>query len=346
MLKKKYKISALLICSLLFVNTIFCQKSKKEFKREKRIEKQIKNDLKANNKVDSNYIELLPKDKILIGIQGGGVDNRYILRDNKNKKYYALSSSIIPSAGVHFKYKRLPTISFSLPLNLIVKNSPFVTKGYNFGLHFQPSRLLFFDMYMFQINGLKLDNINTNDTLQTYHGSNTFNLNMEMFFVFNNAKFSYKNAYLAGEIQKKSAGSVALGISYSFFNQKNEDKLFTSNLDLYKTLNYEKIWGFSLASMLGYMHTFVISKHWYIGAGLFYGPNLHFGKKWYNSSEKDKGYFNVSSTIKAKFATGYNSKKVLVKLIAHGGFYGYKPLKKNAFNNYISDFRLSITYII
>lgn len=329
---------------LLFsVQTSFAQS-----KKEQKLAKQAENDAKELTKVNQEYIEILPKDKILLGFHGGGIDDRFILRDNRNENYYHLSSSIVPSVGLDFKYKRLPTFSFSLPINLFTEKDPFITKGYNMGLHFQPSRLLIMDMYFFQISGLKLQEVGKTELkpLAEFHDSKTFNLTTEMFFLFNNAKYSYKNAFLSGESQKKGAGSVVLGISFSFFNQQNSEPFFNPNFSLNKTLNYEKNWGFSLASMLGYLHTFVINEHWYLGGGLLYGPNLHFGKANYFSSQKDKVYVNFSSSFKAKFTTGYNSNHLLVKFMGHTGFYGYKPYKKNAFNNYLTDFRMSVTYII
>lgn len=343
---KKYK--KYFIFLLFFFMSFSLKTAYSQSKKEQKLVKQAEEDAKELEKINPAYISILPKDKILIGMHSGGIDDRFVLRDNKNENYYHLTSSIVPSVGLHFKYKRLPTFSFSLPINIFSKKSPFITKGYSMALHFQPSRLLIMDMYFFQISGLKLHKVGKTqlNPVNEFHGSNTFNITSEMFFLFNNAKYSYKNAFLSGEIQKKSAGSVVLGISFSYFNQKNSQAFFTPHFTLNKTLNYEKIWGFSLASMIGYLHTFVISEYWYFGGGLLYGPNLHFGKADYYSSQKDKIYVNMSSSIKAKFTAGYNSKHVLVKIIGHTGFYAYKPSKKNAFNNYVSDFRMSITYII
>jgi len=352
--KDKYRLSTkklfALIIVVLFGFGVFssnAQETRKEKKKAKKLFKRDKKDARKLSKVNPDYIDLLATDKILLGMHTGGIDDRFVLRDNKNENYYHLASSIVPSVGLHFKYKRLPTISFSLPLNIFNKNSNFITKGYRFGLHFQPSRLIVLDAYFFQIKGLKLREVGVEkiEKDSTYHSSNTLNLTMEMFFLFNNAKYSYKNAFLSGEIQKKSSGSFVMGLSYSFFNQINDEHLFNPNFTLNKSINYKNNWGFSLASMFGYLHTFVINKNWYIGGGFLYGPNFHFGKAEYFGHQKDAIYANVSSSFKVKFATGYNSKHFLIKLIAHTGFYGYKPSKENAFNNYLTDFRLSGTYI-
>lgn len=343
-LLKKQTLLILLLIIIFSFQSVVAQETKKEkkaIKREKKEKKKLK-------KINQEYVEILPQDKILIGFHGGGIDDRFVLRDNKNENYYHLASSIVPSVGLHFKYKNFPTLSFSLPINTFAKNSPFITKGFSMGLHFQPTRLIIMDMYLFQINGLKLAEVGALklEKDSTYHGSSSFNMTMELFIVFNNAKFSYKNAYLSGEIQKKSSGSFVFGLSYSFFNQKNKEIFFNPNFRLNKSLNYKQIWGSSISSMFGYLHTFVLFKKWYIGGGFLYGPNLHFGYSQYNGVQKDHVYVNVSSSFKAKFALGYNSKHVLFKIIGHTGFYGYKPYKENAFNNYLTDFRVSFTYIL
>jgi hypothetical protein len=96
-------------------------------------------------------------------------------------------------------------------------------------------------------------------------------------YVVNYEKFSYKAAFNYNEKQKKSAGSMIIGL-YALFNGMGTDSTFIPGFAAEK---FQGIAGMkemgtgNVGLMCGYAYTFVIKRHWFVSIGLIPGFGLY-----------------------------------------------------------------------
>lgn len=105
-----------------------------------------------------------------------------------------------------------------------------------------------------------------------------------VYYVFNNRRFSYPAAFSHSWVQKKSSGSLLAGISCMFGNMDFDLSTITPSLaqDLDYMLNEIKMRNVTLK--LGYAYNFVPNKHWLIHAS--FTPGIMLWKK-YDSNVYD-----------------------------------------------------------
>lgn len=103
------------------------------------------------------------------------------------------------------------------------------------------------------------------------------NLGIVANYVVNYEKFSYKAAFNYNEMQKKSAGSMIVGL-YALFNAVGTDSTFIPGFAAEK---FQGIAGMkemgtgNMGIMCGYAYTFVIKGNWFVSLGLIPGLGLY-----------------------------------------------------------------------
>jgi len=101
---------------------------------------------------------------------------------------------------------------------------------------------------------------------------NALNVEVSSYYIVNHKKFSYRNSFGFTERQKKSAGSILLGVYYSYFNANANPSLvtppFRSSIDPASYISNGATQNFGLN--LGYIYTFVYKK-FYATASLVQG---------------------------------------------------------------------------
>lgn len=132
-----------------------------------------------------------------------------------------------------------------------------------------------------------------------------------IYYVFNNKRFSYRAPFSFTQSQIKSAGSFIVGTYLSDFSftadsSVVDDKIqyLFSSFPLLKSAN-----SFSTGLSFGYAYTFVLKKHWYITTTAV--PGLGFNV---NSVERENKTVvssgnNTSVKLKFTFGFGYTSHK-------------------------------------
>lgn len=92
-------------------------------------------------------------------------------------------------------------------------------------------------------------------------------------YIVNNKKFSYKSSFAFAEQQKKSAGSLLLGIYYSYFDATANEALvsppFRGSFDSLSYIRSAHTHNFGMN--LGYIYTLVFLKKYYATASLVQG---------------------------------------------------------------------------
>jgi hypothetical protein len=148
-----------------------------------------------------------------------------------------------------------------------------------------------------------------NDALPQLPDMRVISIGLNVFYLFNSDRFSYKAAFVRNQVQLKSAGSFTAGIfgnydlaetDNGFIPHEYPDSI-ASNFDL-KSFN-----TLALGITVGYLYTWVISKHFFINIGLTPG----FGNQRIQLGDV-KGEKSVKNTpaaqLAARAAIGYESK--------------------------------------
>lgn len=135
--------------------------------------------------------------------------------------------------------------------------------------------------------------------------------NFNIYYVFNNKKFSFRAPFSFTQSQIKSAGSVVIGTYLSNFAFTAESSVIDSRLNSsFKDFPSMKSGNsFSTGLSLGYAYTYVLKKKFYVSTALI--PGL--GTNKINLERMDSTVFtgknDVSVKLKFTFGIGYNTDK-------------------------------------
>lgn len=166
----------------------------------------------------------------------------------------------------------------------------------------------------------------------------------DIYYFFNNKKYSQGAAYNFSKIQKRSAGSLIAGVTIS----SQDVSLDFSNLpnsmiavlpDFSTNLKY-RFRYYDYCFLIGYGFNCVMGKHWLFNITAL--PSLGF-KHCTNVSEE--GENNIFSTnIKAKMSFIYNHKQLFAGMLSKMDLHWYSSRRYNFFNsieylNFVAGFR-------
>jgi uncharacterized protein DUF4421 len=125
-------------------------------------------------------------------------------------------------------------------------------------------------------------------------------------YVFNNKKFSYRSSFMQNEWQKKSAGSFLLGAEAYIGNSRADSTTIPTEVDSnVAAKNYIDMRFIELGPSVGYAHTFVIKKHFFIHGSLSLG--LTVGSTSYKGDDGTTKETGLSPNITTRLAFGYNT---------------------------------------
>ena len=139
--------------------------------------------------------------------------------------------------------------------------------------------------------------------------TNIIGLNVQ--YLFNSERYSYKASFVQNEFQKRSAGSPILGIEGHWMLGMGDSLLipgaYISNniLDDYSAFNQADIFNVGLNG--GYAYTFVVKQRIYLSASFIVG--LAGGKSWFHStptSETPLTGISLGLNNTSRISLGYN----------------------------------------
>lgn len=104
-----------------------------------------------------------------------------------------------------------------------------------------------------------------NETYPVLPDVNTLYTGVNAYYISNHKKFSYRASFMSNEIQKKSAGSFVLMLSYSFFKMDSDTGFVPGDLQSTIPLSSQIIDGKfnSWSIMPGYAYTLVFAKKFF-----------------------------------------------------------------------------------
>ena len=139
----------------------------------------------------------------------------------------------------------------------------------------------------------------------------SYTAGLDLTYIFNNQRFSYRAAMLQNEWQKKSAGSFLIGGSIIYHTTVADSSIIPSHINpsyFYDGKHFDRSNIFSVGPIIGYAHTFVIKKHFFVTASLNGSGNLGTTQLIiHDNTNKIKAIPVVGFRIETIFSAGYNS---------------------------------------
>jgi hypothetical protein len=208
------------------------------------------------------------------------------------------------------------------------------------------------DMFVQLYNGYYIKNSNsynnyTNDKPYAIRPDvRAINIGVSNYYIFNHKKFSYKNSFAFVEQQKKSAGSVLLGIYYTYFYATGNPSLVTQPFrSSFDTLSFiHSVYTNSFGLNFGYIYTLVFLKKFYATASLVQG----FGGKMVVYSRDDnsmiKQWVGGAGKLNVRLALGYNKGRYFIGTLGMVDYYFFRGKMDSTFDHSFGKFMVYIGY--
>lgn len=131
-------------------------------------------------------------------------------------------------------------------------------------------------------------------------------IGIHAYHMYNNRKHSYRSSYVQNEWQQRSAGTFVLGGAITLGNV-NADSSFTptSIQSNYEQRSVNGIRYIELGPGLGYSHTFVYDKHWFLNVSTTLNLNLGLTREFLSGPSQNS--ISFSPNLLFRTAVGYNS---------------------------------------
>ncbi|WP_343303327.1 DUF4421 domain-containing protein [Chitinophaga niabensis] len=261
---------------------------------------------------DSAYIEDHTED-LTVRIFGSRKYTYYDIVDKRLKEevLYRPNTSNNLGIGVNYKFIGI-NIGFKIPFINNDDDKYGKTKYLDLQSHLYLRKLVI-DFYGQYYKGYYLANRRFNSQALTLRPDmyNT-DLGLNVQYIFNDKRFSYRAAYLQNEYQKKSAGSFIVGGEVFAWKMKGDSALIPANLGVegfFDNEPFHKTSSVSIAANVGYAHTFVIKKYFFITASLTGSAGVNQTVLNYLDGRNKRREFGWQLNNTVRFSAGYNSSK-------------------------------------
>ena len=234
---------------------------------------------------------------------------------------YGIHSKV--AIGVGFNYSVVGVNLNISPWSSSVSNSKYgKTKSLDIRMNLY-GRKIIFDLYLMSHAGFYLSN--PESILNNWEDNGTYPLrpDMTMFssgivtqYLFNNKKFSLRATYLQNEWQKKSAGSFIVGGSFFYSHFHGDSSFVPSQVDPPDFINgyrFNHSSSYNLGISGGYIHTFVVKKHFFATLGLSIGPQISYASTSCMDTDQPKYIaFRMGFNSGIRAGIGFNSRRFFV----------------------------------
>lgn len=267
---------------------------------------------------DSAYIEDHTKD-LTMRLYGS---RKYTLYDVKDRTYdrelkYRPNSNFNIGVGANYKFLGL-NIGFKLPFI----NNDNKTYGKTSLLDLQSHiylRKLVIDFYGQYYKGYYLENPHV--AMPGYPAEDIYSLRPDLYsldiglnmqYIFNDKRFSYRSAYLQNEYQKKSAGSFLVGWEAFAVKVHGDSAIIPPSLGA------KGFWGgsdfnhtgiLSVAVNGGYAYTYVYKKHFFGTVSVVGAIGINRSKLTYPDERPDDHKTGLELNNTVRLSIGYNSNR-------------------------------------
>lgn len=250
------------------------------------------------------------------GIVGNGIVDNGLISNTKDSKEVLYRPNTPFNVGVGFNYRFIGVnVAFNLPFINKESGEYGSTKVLDLQTHIY-SRKLVVDFYgqiykgYYIANTRRLiSNLGSDNVEMIRPDARNVNIGLDVQYVFNARRFSYRAAYLQNDYQKRSAGSFLVGGGIFGMRMKGDSGLIPSYLvksGFFNGENFYRTRIFSAAANAGYAHTFVYKKHWFATVSLTGSLGLNYTTL--NRLRKnDLRKIGLQLNNNIRFSIGYNS---------------------------------------
>ena len=175
---------------------------------------------------------------------------------------------------------------------------------------------------------------------------NALNIEVSTYYIVNNKKFSYRNTFGFTEQQKKSAGSILVGVYYSYFSANGNPSLVTQPFrNSFDSSSFIKTGHTqSLGLNLGYIYTLVFLKKYYATASLVQG----FGGEQVAYKRDDNSTYNQlvagAGKLNVRVGLGYDNGNYFIGSMGIFDYFLFNSSLNSTFNYSFGKFMVYIGY--
>lgn len=129
-------------------------------------------------------------------------------------------------------------------------------------------------------------------------------------YIFNPEKFSYRAAYVQNEYQKKSAGSFLAGAGLHFSRVQADSSLIPGDIaypDFFDNKQFNRTDCFNINLHAGYAYTLVMTKHFFISGSFLLSGGLNYALLHNGHTGYRQSGIHLHTGGQLRLAAGYNS---------------------------------------
>ncbi len=261
---------------------------------------------------DTNYIKN-HGDRFALKIVAVSKSNYFSIRDRKQSTNLRYRPELGINFGLGFSYKWLALdITFNVGLREDKKFTD--SKAFDFQCRIFSSKQYiegtlqyYYGYQMDHTSGLNTD---IQEISKIREDIRTIHLGLQYLYAYNYGRFSLKAPFVFNEIQRKSAGSMIIGASFSFFIMDADSSVVPPEvMDQFDKKLYLRDFNvLSLGLNLGYMYSLVYREHFFLSAGLI--PAISYIAGDYLTISRNTLTSNISFKVKTIGAIGYNGRRI------------------------------------
>lgn len=257
--------------------------------------------------------------------------NYFIAVFREDQEFLQFTSNLPkPTYGINGSYKWINfAVTLAIPKMSIANTNYEESEG--FSLSFRPTlRKFYFSTFYEEFKGYHLlnpDLQNSGLTSLEYPSMRTQTFFNSIYYGVNNQRFSYRNLIFQNEQQKKSAGSVLIGLSggFKWINTPSDKPIIpdtTQDANGLVGLEY-----FNLGVNVGYAYTFVLFERF--NASIMIVPGIQYldGIYRYQDGKEVDVSTRLGLNAETRFQVGYNSRN----------FFGGISLNSYVISNWINE---------
>lgn len=302
-------------------------------------------------KYDTAYIKSNYK-RLVITIPFSTRFLQFTLTDSKSGNRLTFAPNLQYNAGISVSSK---WASFIVNSGLKIYNGDIDIKGetkfqdYQLNLY---GRKVTTDMFVQHYNGFYIKNSKSynNYTSDSSYSIRTdvssLHMGVSSYYVVNNKRFSYGSSFAFVEQQKKSAGSLLLGIYYSYFDANGSPSLVTSpfrdSFDSLSLIKYGHTHDFGIN--LGYIYTLVFLKKCSVTASLVQG----IGGEQMGYKRDDNSTFNQltggAGKLHARLAMRYDNGRYFIGAMGMYDYFLFSGKSNSSFDYSFGKFMICVGY--
>lgn len=196
-----------------------------------------------------------------------------------------------------------------------------------------------FDVYYLSYSGYFISNPAGIPTLSAAYGKNfpivpnlsTLNIGANVFYIFNNQKYSYRAPFVQNEMQKRSAGSFIMTASYSYYRLKSDTGIVPSQAFAEVPPESRITEGSfnSLSIMPGYSFTLVGFKRFFFTLAPSLGIMVQEQSYSIQHSASNRMVIDIAPRLMGRVAFGYNGQKFYTGFTGIGDNYNVHLANKD-----------------